>query len=246
MFSNINQQGIFKCLNYAFPPNSLKYCGPNDKTRELLEYAKIKKADLGLAELIKKFEILYPYLQLIAHENNIVDPFDEKVVEGYWIGNEFLENITIKNFYTHLIEKQNITKKVSKKEFNWLMKKIPIGGLPHHTFHVLNIFKGVQNKSAENILNTMDSCRISVGKVIELEPQIGVMVKPLHVINNKLCLGKPVKKNIISPIAEKKNIQLGCYVSIHWNAFCEVLSQEQVKNLNKYTKLAIDLANTTI
>ena len=45
--------------------------------------AVIKKA-------LKQYIAAYPKYQLIAGKNNIIDPFSEKVVRAYWIGNNLL------------------------------------------------------------------------------------------------------------------------------------------------------------
>ena len=77
---------------YAYPPNSLGYCGA-DATRTLLEYGDARASDGGLAELARTFEGAWPYLTLIAHANEIADPLDPRVVQAYWVGNELLDRV---------------------------------------------------------------------------------------------------------------------------------------------------------
>ena len=74
---------------YAYPPNSLGYCGA-DETRTLLEYGAAGASDGGLAGLARTFEGAWPYLTLIAEANMIDDPLDSRVVEAYWVGNGLL------------------------------------------------------------------------------------------------------------------------------------------------------------
>lgn len=69
--------------------------------------------DLGISELLKSFSkspqnynsqeirnsleklFSYFYYRVIAQANKVEDPFDEKVVKAHWIGNEFLEKVTL-------------------------------------------------------------------------------------------------------------------------------------------------------
>ena len=83
--------GLLQCSRYAFGPNRLHYCGP-DASQEILAYIDNKEQDPGLEKLLSAFQTLYPYLEMISRANNIADPFDERVVEAYWIGNDLLAN----------------------------------------------------------------------------------------------------------------------------------------------------------
>ena len=82
----MNHLGVLTCAHYAFPPNSLHYCGPHQSTT-IKEYLQAQIAEPRLSTLLSQFETLYPYLQCIAEANNIKDPFDIRVVEAYWLGN---------------------------------------------------------------------------------------------------------------------------------------------------------------
>ena len=81
--------GVTRCTRYAFGPNRLHMCGP-DMNREVLAYMNEGVTDTGLTNILKEFQALHPYLTKIAHTNQIKDPFDSRVVEAYWIGNELL------------------------------------------------------------------------------------------------------------------------------------------------------------
>jgi hypothetical protein len=72
---------------YAYPPNSLGYCGPRDSA-SLLGYGSERVVDGGLRQLARGFEGAYPYLELIACATGVPDPLDHRVVEAYWLGNE--------------------------------------------------------------------------------------------------------------------------------------------------------------
>ena len=137
--------GVLRCSKYAFGPNRLHYCGP-DANREIYDYINDGATDPGLEALLKGFQTMFPYLRHIAHANNIADPFDERVVEAYWIGNELLDTIEKKVFWRHLIDDHQIPKKIGKKSFSYIEQKIERGAAPNHSFHVLNIWKRTGHK----------------------------------------------------------------------------------------------------
>lgn len=70
-------------VRYAYPPNSLGYCGPAD-SRAFYEYGAAGVVDRGLVELAQAFHGAWPYLELIAGASGIADPLDRRVVEAYW------------------------------------------------------------------------------------------------------------------------------------------------------------------
>lgn len=241
--------GILSCTTYAFMPNRLAYCGP-DKNRDLFEYGATQTVDQGLKEILAEFQTLWPYLRLIAASNQKNDPFDEKVVEAYWIGNELLETTPIKDFYRHLALTMNFKKRLGRKSFEYLVAKLPLGAKPHHTFHVLNIFLRTGHHAIQHTLETMDNCRVSWGEVLEVQTDaLSVLSQPLILVGQKLKLGQPIVKKIQRSIAGHSFLpepKAGDWVSFHWGFACEKLTRRQVRNLTHYTKEAVSLANLTI
>ena len=238
----ISQSGLLMCAKYAFPPNALHYCGP-EKQDDLLGYRHGLYPDSCAQDIIKQFQTLYPYLVLIAGENNISDPLDPRVVEAYWIGNALLHNVSMRNFHRHFVDGLHLKKKIPKKEFELLTGKFAKGALPHHTFHVLNVFTRTGHHMAKHTLETMDACRIGWGKVVQKDP-LSVETNPLMLQNGELSLGKPVVKQIHIPIASSLfPVPCSLYVSFHWNQLCDVVTESQVRQLSFYTKKAIEIAN---
>ena len=86
--------GPLMFVRYAYPPNSLGYCGPADFTA-FREYAVAGVVDGGLVQLAQAFAGAWPYLELIAHGCDISDPLDQRVVEAYWVGNELLDKVPL-------------------------------------------------------------------------------------------------------------------------------------------------------
>ena len=241
--------GLLLCARYAFAPNKLKYCGP-DKNLELFQYCADNQQDLGLTKILKAFEVLYPYLELIARANGIADPFDQKVVEAYWVGNEFLENVWAKNLYGHLLEKQQLGKRIDRRSLKLILGKIPAGARAHHSFHVLNVFKRLGHAEIFHTLESMDSCRVSWGMVTALNGQtLKVESEPIILKKGKLALGDAIIRKVNFGLDGKKialQPDVGDWVSFHWNWFCQKLSKKQTKNLDCYTRHSIFLANQTL
>lgn len=241
--------GLLRCSRYSFGPNRLHYCGP-DANRELLGYIKTGARDLGLDSIIKGFKTLYPYLKFIAGANSIRDPFDDRVVEAYWIGNKLLETIEKKNFYRHLLEDHELKKRVGGKAFDEIADKIRYGAIPHHSFHVFNVWKRAGNLERERTLESMDSCRVGWGKVLKIDgPSIFVSTEPLAYNEGKLFLGEQITKKItrnLESTFDIEQLKIGDIITIHWNVPCEVITPEQVLVLKKYTLKHLKLANKTI
>ena len=241
--------GILRCSRYAFGPNRLHYCGP-DANKEIAEYIKNSETDLGLAHLMKQFQTMYPYLKRISEANHIADPFDDEVVEAYWLGNRLLDTIEKKVFYNHLVDDHKISKRLGRKDFRLVEDKISQGAVPHHSFHVLDIWKRTGNLQIEHTLESMDECRISWGTVTKLDgPNVYANVNPLSYNNGKMFIGEPIEKKMLRRLESTYDIEqmkIGDIISIHWSVPCEVINGQQLKALKYYTNLHLQLANQTL
>jgi len=253
MDKDLKFDGSLLAARYAFMPNKLRYCG-GDSNSELFEYVSHQETDPGLQAMLEEFETMFPYLRLIAEANKIADPFNYKVVEAYWIGNELLENVSMQNFYRYLVDEQKLKKKFKPALIEKVFGKIPVGAKPHHSFHVLNIPKRTGYYPVEHTVETMDKCRVSPAKIsdkrqVTSDKFYGKMLveyQPLVVEDNKLKLGESVEKEVFCEVNDKafvKEPKVGDYVSLHWSWVCDFLSEEQVENLNKWTKYNLALAN---
>jgi hypothetical protein len=235
---------------YAFPPNRLGYCGPDDN-QALLEYVARRQSDGGLVELERRFEGAYPYLKLIAHANGLADPFDRRVVEAYWIGNPYLERVDPANFYASLGER--FKGRMTPQAFTWLAGKLELGARPHHNFHVFEVYirAGLMNDARAPIaLESMDACRISWGRVVTVEGAELAVERPALVWRDgKLALSEPRPMRALRQIdglGFADDARPGDHVSIHWTWACEVLTAGALARLRRYTDRYIALANRTM
>ncbi len=241
--------GILRCSRYAFGPNRLHYCGP-DANAEIKAYIDNGVHDPGLEAMLRGFRTMYPYLKLIAEANRIRDPFDDRVVEAYWIGNRLLEEVERQALYSHL-EDQGLKDRLGGRSFSLLEDKIRHGAVPHHSFHVLDIWKRTGNLEHEHTLESMDSCRISWGTVLEVDgPKITVAAEPLVLVaGDRLALGAPARRVLLRALESRTDIEQlspGKIVTFHWGVPCEVITAAQAAVLRKYTLRHLALANETI
>jgi hypothetical protein len=237
--------GTLRFVRYAFMPNRLRYCGGDDN-RTIFEYAIENLSDRGLTPLLRRFTGALPYLRLIADANGIADPFDARVVEAYWIGNELLDTVEVRQLHDHLAER--FGKQLHGRTRELVLGKAPAGARPHHSFHVLDVHSRVGE--LENTLQTMDSCRVSWAKVLRVEGgELVVAREPIVLRAGKLALDPPRIERALRQIDGRGFVeaaQPGDWVSLHWGWACEVLSEPQRRSLDRYTRHHLALANQTV
>jgi len=237
---------LLDCAKYAFMPNYFGYCGP-DKNQELFDYTVNSYSDGGLAQIINQFEVLFPYLKFIAQSNKIENPYDQKVIEAYWIGNQLLDNIKPLRFRQFFEDELELKKKLTKDKLNPLIEKVYGGGFPFHNFHVFNVWKRLGKVPVDKTLESMENCRISWGRVIAVDsPKSKVQSLPLVIENDQLKLGTPVEKEIRWKLEDQgfiDKLEIGDWVTIHWNWACEKIDPQRLKNLIYYTQKSLDFVN---
>lgn len=229
---------------YAFMPNRLLYCGGDDN-RSLFDHILAGVTNPDLLGLLRKFTGAVPYLQLIASSNAIADPFDRRVVEAYWLGNELLQGVEARALYASLSAR--FGRQLKPRDLALVLGKAPSGAHPHHSFHVLEV---CPRNGWPHALVWMDNCRISWGKVISLNGSTLIAdVVPLTLEGNALVLGQPARRTIARQVDGRgfvDSAQPGDWISIHWGWACQVLSHLQVTNLVRWTRYHLRLVNQTL
>lgn len=224
--------GAKLAILYGYVPCQLGLCGPDDArkkkiiSRFLRGENKFKKE---IEKILKEFKGAYPYYQLIAHSNRIKNPLDRKVVEAYWIGNKLLDKVKVADFKKMILDSFVPLGKISREKAEGLSEK----SLPYHNFHVL--FLGSVTGRAKLEGKLLDVCRVSWGRVIKKSKLFLIVeYQPIN-IRKKFYLAESIAKKI----KWKKNIlpkvNIGDWVSIHWNTAIQVLEPKEIVNLNKYT-----------
>ena len=109
---------------------------------------------------------------------------------------------------------------------------------------------GARVASAKVALETMDSCRISWGKVTSVEGAELVVERPRLIFGQrKLALSPPESKRVLRQIDGQGFAEAaapGDFVSIHWNWACEVLPPSALQRLRAATRKYLALANETM
>jgi Family of unknown function (DUF6390) len=239
------QSGMLRFIRYGFMPNRLRYCGGDDN-RTLFEYGIEQTTDGGLSQLLRRFTGALPYLQLIARSNGIADPFEARVVEAYWIGNDLLQGVEVRQLYDSLLER--FGKQMQGRTRELILGKAPAGARPHHSFHVLDVHSRLGE--LEHSLATLDSCRVSWGQVLRVESgELVVNRVPLLLRDGKLVLAEAIPERVTRQVDGRgftDQAQPGDWVSIHWSWACEVLSQTQLASLERFTRHNLAIANQTL
>jgi hypothetical protein len=227
-------------------PNRLQYCGPAADNVALFQYAVEGVTDGGLTPLLRKFSGALPYLRLIAHANAIADPFDPRVVEAYWIGNELLDRVEVRQLYDALLER--FGKQLQGRTRELVLGKAPAGAHPHHSFHVLDVHS--RTGELEHTLATLDNCRVSWGEVVTLDgATMLVRRQPLVLCQGKLVLDSARLERVTRQLEGAgfaDDARVGDAVSMHWGWVCEVITAQERGNLERYTRYHVALANQTL
>lgn len=235
---------------YAFGPNRLGYCGPDDAA-ELFGQATVGGELDALRRLAEQFEGAYPYLELIARANDISDPLDARVVEAYWLGNDLLERVSPRLFGSSLDAR--FRRRLRGDGWRWLADKPAAGARPMHAFHVLDVFPRLgllRGGAVDNVLSVIDSCRIRWGRVLERDGDwLVASTVPLELVDGKLRLGAPHVEKIRGWQDGQgflNGVGAGDIVSIHWDWACDVLDARRLELLRSWTAHELEIANRTI
>ncbi|MGD0603340.1 MAG: DUF6390 family protein [Streptosporangiaceae bacterium] len=226
--------GPLMFVRYAYPPNSLGYCGPDDFTA-FREYAVAGVVDRGLVQLAQAFAGAWPYLELIAAGCGIKDPLDRRVVEAYWVGNDLLDQIPVTEIGNSMADR--FRSRVGNK-FQFLTEGVLAGGVPHHSFHVFGVYPWVgllgDDRKAKHALMVLDRCRIRWGRVIATHgDQATVEFRPLVWDGRLLTLGEP----------RQEAAKLTLDVALHWDWICDRLTPRQLRSLRGFTQRHLDMVN---
>ncbi|EQD60938.1 hypothetical protein B2A_03425, partial [mine drainage metagenome] len=84
--------GVELGARFSLATSRLQYCGPDGADRTLYRAISEPAARPAARAALARFEALMPYLETIARAHGL-DPFDERVTEAYWIGNDLLDGL---------------------------------------------------------------------------------------------------------------------------------------------------------
>lgn len=208
------------CL-YSLPPHKLGFCGPLDKrkTKVILDCIRGKKIDeLRLRKILKEFIGAVQYYQLIAQANKIKDPFNQRIVKAYWVGNQLLAKFkkVLPHHSYHVLMVGSVTGRI---KFNDKLRDLCRIGWGRVT----------KIKNQNPALSEVEGLKLIV------------RYQPLVRRDKRFVFGKIIKKEVEWDKDFIPEIKIGDMVSLHWNQAIEILSQREVKNLKKYTQQTLNL-----
>ncbi|MEP6599919.1 MAG: DUF6390 family protein [Actinomycetota bacterium] len=239
------RSGEVMFARYAYPPNQLGYCGPDDSDG-LFDVAMGTRLELGARA--RAFDGAWAYLEIIASAARIEDPLDPRVVEAYWVGNELLEQVDPADFASAVR-----TRFGGERRAHWAGLN-PNGAhpsVPHHGFHVFTVYPWVALLGrGDTPLSVLDRCRIRWGQVVSIPgDHVQVSCRPLSWDGRQLGLGPERVETARwaqagrSPLGQPA---VGDWVSLHWDWTCERLSAAQLLQLRQRTEQQLDTTNRAI
>lgn len=243
------EPGPLRFARFAYRPNALGYCGGDDAVA-LLQHLAAGVVDPDLVALCRQFDGAYPYLERLAAAAAIPDPLDRRVVEAYWVGGDLLGQVSAGDFTDDL--HRRFKGRTTASERPWLMSKPAVGSVPHHSFHVLDVFPrvGLLRGGAANIVPTMEQCLVRPAQVIGVDgDRLTITSEPLELHDGRLRFGAPRQETCqrgLDGLTALPEVVVGDTVAVHWGWACDRLDGRRRAALERALAHSLRLANTTI
>lgn len=229
--------GLRLAAAYSVRPNELKHCGPDGAHKTLAQFVREpeKLEEEEIRGILRQFPVAMPYYYLIARANGIDDPFDPRVVEAYWLGNDLLKNVDEESVRTTIHED------VRREQWNERQIALMFSAIklkqarPFHTLSVLYFFTFGKQDFSDEVKQGLDSCRVNAGRVVALGENLTVRYRPLEFESvKKVNLGQEVEKEIAHGFLTE--VRIGDLVSFHLDSGVQILTPEQGRNLEHFTE----------
>ncbi len=228
---------------YAHAPNALGYCGPQGAA-ELLAVACGESGHVDIRPLATQFSGAWPYQQVLASLADVEDPLDERVVRGYWTGNELTDRVDRHAFGTALLER---IRGGAGHYWSHLDEHLLVEAAPTHAFHVFSIYPWTRllGTGRPEPLQVLDSCRIGWATVVAVEDdELVVRSRHLEYAERRLSLGTEDEERV--PYRTEgagfiDAVQEGEQVAVHWGFVCDRLTGPQAASLERWTRWQLDV-----
>jgi len=221
-------QGTLLCARCLFSPH-----GEKDAER-LYQFVVAKDDDTFVKEIIKKYS-MYTLLRLISAKNK-TEPFDLKVVEAYWIGNELLDSITTDDLGLILKNYGRFSTRIDKLLF--LNAKLgSTERLPaHHSVFVLLQMMDIKDVTPH--LQEINASLIRWGTVQAVHPDSLLVHAVCLTPEEKYALGEQ-EETIAYDAAFAGEIKHGDIAAFHHGMAICPLSLLQLAYLKRHTERTI-------
>ncbi|RDI14699.1 hypothetical protein DEU38_1328 [Rhodococcus sp. AG1013] len=230
---------------YAYAPNALGYCGPPGAAGlEAVACGTGSGVDVGAAA--RQFSGAWPYQQLLAELAGMDDPLDERVVRGYWTGNELTAAVDRERFGRELLVRLG---ERAGHYWNYLTDDLLPEAAPTHAFHVFGVYPWTRllGTRMPQPLHVLDSCRIRNGVVLELRPDTAIVrSRGLQFDGTKLMLGpledRAVRRRVPAG-SFVPDLRMGDRVAVHWDLVCDRLDTDEAASLEHWTDWQLGRTN---
>ncbi|MEV7084419.1 DUF6390 family protein [Streptomyces sp. NPDC093085] len=218
----MSERGALLFARYAYPPNELGYCGPEDAGALLRA-----EETAGIERHARRFEGAWCYLELLAETAGLDDPLDERVVEAYWIGNELVERTRPETVLARLLSRFD-----GQGGGTW--REAAGRALAHHTFQVFDVYPWARllpGPAHPTALSVLDRCRIRTGVVRAVRGESAtVECRPLRWTGTHLIPGPPHREPVRWSTGGRSllpGLAPGDVVALHWDWVCDILTPAQ-------------------
>ncbi len=231
---------------YAFPPNQLGYCGPDDAAGFFT--SGVSGDDQGLRRMARDFDGARPHLKLIADALGRSDPLDPEVVEAYWVGAAALDRVGPATVDPQV---EKMLRGRCGPMFDTVSSALRAGAVPHHSFTVLCVYPWVgmldDARRRTQAMIVLDRCRIRWGQVRTVSAdKVTAESQSLVWASGRLRLGPPVVETVrrgIDGLALSAPIAEDDWVALHWDWVCDVITEPQRDALQHYSNQHLELVN---
>ncbi|MBA2528799.1 MAG: hypothetical protein H0V19_02360 [Euzebyales bacterium] len=138
------------------------------------------------------------------------------------------------------------------RHWTHLAEAIPAGSVPHHSFHVFNVYPwvGLLGQGRGEPLEILQRCRIRWGQVVTVVgDQVVVRSRPLRYDGRRLTLGAAELETVtcaLDGVGLAAGLSSGEWVGMHWGWVCDRLSRRQLVNLRRFTLRQLHITNDRV
>lgn len=222
----MSAEGAVLFARYAYPPNELGYCGPEDASA-LLD----PSATADIERRARQFEGAWCYLEFLAEATGNPDPLDVRVVEAYWIGNDLLEQTDPAALVDRMTDR-------FRGQLGGTWREAGERALAHHSFQVFDVYPWahlLRVGGSPTALSVLDQCRIRTGEVLDVDGESAtVLSRPLAWDGGAMLPG-PARQEVARWSAGGRSLigglSPGDRVALHWDWVCDVITGEQAEHI---------------
>lgn len=219
----LDKDGLIEAARFSWKCGMAEKLGMSPMLFDFVNNPNNEKA-LQVEKALKKL-FSYVYYCLIALQNDISDPFDKRVVEAHWIGNDLLKKVA-KEDLVKLLRRGNKLVWDNAILAWYLIDLLNHHAWPHHSAYALMN----ERKLPVCLVDARRRCYIDVGEII----RIGTEIEIKNENGSMLCNYGFLKDD---------NLKRGDLIFVHLGEARKKVVQEEVNRLNVWTKRTLECFN---